>query len=158
MLKILTRSPARAVAPPHTLKMFGALKSHDLGSLPDLDCWSLLDASNQVSRHARRKTAGADEQMNVSHRLRQKHRGLAGRVRSAYNYDFIAVAELRFHESRVVVDTRTFELAEIRKRRPMGSSPSGNNPCASRDGYAVVESLAVGVVFADQLRGAFRDH
>src|SRR5216684_4387409 len=157
VLKILTRYRARTVAPPHTLKMFGSLKSHDLGSRPDLDCWVLLDASNQVSRHARRKTAGADEQMNVSHRLRQKHRSLAGRVRSAYDYDFITVAELRFHESRVVVDTRTFELTEIRERRPMVSSPSGNDHCASRDGHAVV-SHAVGVVFADQLRGAFRDH
>src|SRR5260370_10678642 len=138
--------------------MFGSLKSHDLGSRLDLDCWSLLDASNQVSRHARRKTAGADEQMNVSHRLRQKKRGLAGRVRSTYDYDFIAFAQLRFHKSRVVVDTRTFELTEIRERRPVVSSPGGNDHCASRNGHAVVASHAVGVVFADQLRGAFRDH
>src|SRR6267142_1382070 len=96
--------------------------------------------------------------MNVSHRLRQKHRGLAGRVRSAYHYDFIAVAELRFHEGRAVVDTRTFELTEIRERRHTVSSPSGNDHCPSRDGHAVVESHAVGVVFADQLCGAFRDH
>src|SRR6201993_129904 len=138
--------------------MFGSLKSHDLGCRLDVDCWSLLDASNQVSRHARRKTAGADEEMNVSRRLRQKNRGLASRVRSAYHYDFIALAELRFHESRVVVDTRTFELAEIRKRRPVVSSAGGNDHCASRNGHAVVDSHAVGVVFADQLRGAFRDH
>src|SRR5712671_2863201 len=155
---MLTLYRARAVATLHTRKMSVSLKSYDLGSRPDLDCWSLLDASNQVSRHAPRKTAGTDEQMNVSHRLRQKHRGLAGRVRSAYDYDFIAFAELRFHEGRVVVDTRTFELGEIRERRPMVSSPSGNDHCASRDGHAVVESDAVGVVFADQLRGAFRDH
>src|SRR5215472_15679693 len=135
-----------------------SLKSHDLGSRLDLDCWRLLDASNQVSRHARRKTAGTDEQINVSRRLRQKHRGLAGRVRSPYDYDFIAFAQLRFHESRVVVDTRTFELTEIRERRLTISSPSGNDHCACRDGYAVVESHAVGVVLADQLRGAFRDH
>jgi hypothetical protein len=49
-------------------------------------------------------------------------------------------------------------LTEIRERRPMVSSPSGNDHCASRDGHAVVESHAVGVVFADQLCGAFRDH
>src|SRR4029077_18181160 len=158
VLKIVTGYRAGAVAPPDTLKMFVSLKSHDLGSCLELDCWGLLYASNQVSRHARRKTAGADEQMNAFHRLRQKHRGLAGRVRSANDYDFIAFAELRFHEGRVVVDTRTFELSEIRERRPMVSSPSGNDHCASRDGHAVVESDAVGVVFADQLRGAFRDH
>src|SRR5262249_61326472 len=118
--------------------MFGSFKSHDLGSRLDLDCWGLLDASNQVSRHARRKTAGADEQMNVSHRLRQKQRGLAGRVRSAYDYDFIAVAELRFHESRVVVDTRTFELTEIRERRLTVSSSSGNDHCACLDRQRVI--------------------
>src|SRR5260370_12607774 len=110
--------------------MFGSLKSHDLGSRLDLDCWSLLDASNQVSRHARRKTAGADEQMNVSHRLRQKKRGLAGRVRSTYDYDFIAFAQLRFHKSRVVVDTRTFELTKIPTPRPAVSSPVRNDHCA----------------------------
>src|SRR5260370_7043918 len=104
--------------------MFGSLKSRDLGSRLDLDCWSLLDASNQVSRHARRKTAGADEQINVSHCLRQKHRGLAGRVRSAYDYDFIAFAELRFREIPVVVDTRTSQLPHIPDRRPMLSTSS----------------------------------
>src|SRR5215831_15154674 len=96
--------------------------------------------------------------MNVSHRTRQKKRGLAGRVRSTYDYDFIAFAQLRFHESRVVVDTRTFELTEIRERRPVVSSPGGNDHCVSRDGHAVVESHSVAVVLADQLRGAFRDH
>src|SRR5262245_65618183 len=96
--------------------------------------------------------------MNVSHRLRQKQRGLAGRVRSTYDYDFIAFAQLRFHESRVVVDTRTFELTEIRERRPVVSSPGGNDHCASRNGHAVVESHSVGVVLADQPWGAFRDH
>src|SRR4029077_20371548 len=131
--KVVTGYRARAVAPPHTLKMFVSLKSHDLGSCLELDCWGLLDASNQVSRHSRRKTAGADEQMNAFHRLRQKHRGLAGRVRSANDYDFIAFAELRFHEGRFVVDTRTFELTEIRERRPMVSSASGNDHRASRD-------------------------
>ena len=40
----------------------------------------------------------------------------------------------------------------------MVSSPSGNDQCAGRHGHAVVESHAIGVVFADQLRGAFRDH
>src|SRR5262249_34101475 len=140
------------------LKMSVSLKRHNLGSRLDLDCWGLLDASNQVSRHAHRKTAGADEQMNMPRRLRQEHRGLAGRVRPAYDDDLIAVAELRFHEGRAVVDTRTFELTEIRERRPTVSSPSGNDHCASRDGHAVVESHAVGVVFAGQLRGAFCDH
>src|SRR5215831_9975496 len=96
--------------------------------------------------------------MNVSHRLRQKKRGLAGRVRSTYDYDFIAFAQLRFHESRVVVDTRTFELTEIRERWPVVSSPSGNDHRASRNGYGVVESHAVSVVFTGQLCGAFRDH
>src|SRR5260370_15963554 len=77
---ILTRYRARAVAPPHTLKMSVSLKSHDLGSRLDLDCWGLLDASNQVSRHPRRTTAGADDQMNVPRRLRPGHRGLTGRA------------------------------------------------------------------------------
>src|SRR5574342_517225 len=134
VLNILTRYRARAVAPPYTLKMSVSLKSHNLGSRLDLDCWGLLDASNQVSRHARRKTTGADEQMNLPRHLRQEHGGLAGRVRPAYDDDLIAVAELRFHEGGAVVDTRTFELAEIRERRPTVSSPSGNDHCASRDG------------------------
>jgi hypothetical protein len=51
--------------------------------------WSELLA---IGQRRDLQTAGADEQMNVSRRLRQKHRGLAGRVRSAYDYDFIAVA------------------------------------------------------------------
>src|SRR5215467_6071756 len=96
--------------------------------------------------------------MNVPGRLRQEHRGLAGRVPPAYDDDLIAVAELRFHEGRAVVDTCTFELTEIRERRHTVSSPCGNDHCASRDGHAVVESHAVGVVYAAQLRGAFRDH
>src|SRR5258708_17715617 len=113
--------------------MFCSLKSHDLGSRLDLDCWGLLDASNQISRHASRKTTGADKQMNVSHRLRQKHRGLAGRVRSAYHYDFIAVAELRFHQGRAAVDTRPFALTEIRERRHTVSTPPGTYHCSHPD-------------------------
>src|SRR6266850_2531543 len=93
--------------------------------------------------------------MNVSHRLGQKNRGLAGRVRSAYHYDFIALAELRFHESRVVVDTRTFELTEIRKRWPVVSSAGGNDHCASRNGHAVVDLLIAGIL---QYRFAAADH
>ena len=82
-----------------------------------------------------------------------------GRLSSpAYDDDLIAAAEPRFHEGRAVVDTRTFELSEIRERRPAVSSPSGNDHCASWDGHAVLESHAVGVVFAGQLRRAYRDH
>src|SRR6185312_9885098 len=102
-------------------------------------------------------TAGADEQMNVPRRLRQKHCGLAGRVRPAYDDDLIAIAELRFHEGRAVVDTRTFELTEIRERRPAVSSPSGNDHGASRNGHAGLDSHAVGVVSAGQLRRACGD-
>src|ERR1700741_3870935 len=53
VLEVVTRYRTRAVAPLHTLKMFGSLKIHDFCFRFDLDCWSLLDASNQVSRHAR---------------------------------------------------------------------------------------------------------
>src|SRR5258708_25576751 len=95
--------------------------------------------------------------MNVSHRLRQKKRGLAGRVRSTYDYDVIAFAQLRFHESRVVVHARPFELTEIRERWPMVSSSSSNDHCARRNSHAVVESPPLGVAFADQLLGPFLD-
>src|ERR1700751_5194375 len=96
--------------------------------------------------------------MNVSHRLRQKKRGLAGRVRYTYDYDVIAFAQLRFHASRVVVETRNFKLTKLREGWPVRSSHGGDDHGASRNGRGVVESHAVGVVFTDQVRGAFRDH
>ena len=102
---------------------------------------------------------GSDEDMNPSPGLRQKHRGLTGRVGTADDDDLVAVAELRFlHEGRVVVDADTFELTEIRERRLTVSGSCGNDHRASRNRRAVVQSHAVGRSFAGQLRGAFRDH
>src|SRR5688572_13313278 len=69
---IVTRYGACAVAPLHTFQMPVSLESHDLGSRSELDGRGLFDAADQVSRHALRKTAGSDEHMNPSPRLRQK--------------------------------------------------------------------------------------
>jgi len=50
---IVTRYRARTVAPPHSSRCSVPSRAHDLGACLDVDGWSLLDASNQVSRHAR---------------------------------------------------------------------------------------------------------
>ena len=76
--------------------------------------------------------------MNAPRRLRQEHRGLAGRVSPAYDDDLIAATELRFHEGGAVVDTGTFELLEIRERRLAVSGPRGDDHRPSGDGRARV--------------------
>jgi len=85
-IRVLDSLPEpRAVAPPHTLKMFRFPQEPTiLGFRFDLDCWSLLDASNQVSRHVP-KRCGAGRADERSHRLRQKSGGRAGRVAHAYH-------------------------------------------------------------------------
>src|SRR6476620_7337969 len=117
-----------------------SLESHDLGSRSKLDGWGLFDSADQVSRHAFRKIAGSDEQMNPSRGLRKKYRGLTGRIGSADDDNLVAVAELRFlHEGRAVVDTGAFELPEIREGRLTVSSSCRNDHCASRNRRAVVQ-------------------
>src|SRR5882672_638416 len=84
--------------------------------------------------------------MNPSTGLRQKYRGLTGRVGTSDDDDFVTVAELRFlHEGRAVVDADTFELTEIREGRFSVSRSCGNDHRASRNRRAVVQSHAVGL-------------
>jgi len=70
--------------------MFGSLKSHDLGSRLDVDCWSLLDSSNQVLATCSLKDCWSGRGDDVSRRLRQKNRAWPAEFAPAYHYDFIA--------------------------------------------------------------------
>src|SRR6185295_14477697 len=118
VLDVVTRYGPCACAPLHAFEVPVSLESHDLGSRSELDGRGLLDAADQISRHAFGKTAGSDEHVNPSRRLRQEYRGLTGRVGAADDDDLVALADLRFfHERGVVVDTGAFELPEIRERR-----------------------------------------
>ena len=90
----MRRDCARAVAPLHTFQMSASLESHDLGSRAELDRRSLLDAADQVARHALGKAVGPNEQMHSLRRLRQEYRCLTGRVGPSDDDDLIAAAEL----------------------------------------------------------------
>jgi len=91
--------------------MFFSLKSHDLGSRLDLDCWSLLDASNQVRDMLPKYLLERTSQMRRSTAfLRQKHAGLAAGSLHL-DYDFIALSQIFSSiKVRFVVDTRTVRL------------------------------------------------
>jgi len=54
--------------------------------------------------------------MDVPGSLREKDRGLAGRIGATDDDDLFAATELPLERRRAVIDTRAFELGEVRKR------------------------------------------
>ena len=53
-----------------------------------------------------------NQDVDVPRRLREKDRGLSGRIAAADDDHFVAAADLRLHERRAVVDARALELRE----------------------------------------------
>src|SRR5215475_13171401 len=94
------------------------VEGHNFGPRSDVDRWSFLDPTHQISGHVRRDAVGPDEQVHSSTGAREKHRRLASRVGAPGDDNLITVAQLRFfHKCRVVIDAGTFELFDIGKWR-----------------------------------------
>src|SRR5439155_23658028 len=90
---------------------------HD-GASVNLDIVDLLDAIDEVSRHALSQIPATREDVHASCVSRQRHDGLPSRVAGAHDDDLLVATELRFRVRRGIVDAGAFELAETRYIEP----------------------------------------
>lgn len=121
MPDIVTRNGASAVAAEHTLQMAVSFELHDLRSRSDLDGRGLFDAANQVSRHARRDTGGADEHKNAPTSSREEQgclNGTLGVIRS-WRYYAVAVAAPAVSIAAVVFVDHVFGLGRFAPSRSL---------------------------------------
>jgi len=86
-----------------------ALKSHDFRMEVDDNRLALLDAPNQIARHALRQSLGSDEHVNASGCGSEKDGSLSRRVAAADYDQVLALTHLRLDECRAVVHTRTLK-------------------------------------------------
>ena len=110
------------ITPVYPLEMRGSLERDNLGVRMQSDRRSLFDSSNRdtVTCVSARPFARTSMCTRLR-RLREKHRGLTGRVAAADDDDLLAGAQLRLHERGVVVDASSFELREILERMVSGN-------------------------------------
>src|SRR5258706_503971 len=83
---------------------------HD-GAPVNLDIRDLLDAIDEVSRHALSQMPATRDDVHASRVSRQRHDGLPGRIAGAYDDDLLVATELRFRVRRGIVDAGALELA-----------------------------------------------
>ena len=92
----------------------------------------VLDAPDQVARHALGQAVGADQHVHALGRLRQEHRGLAGRVAAAHHDHLLAGAQLRLHEGGAVVNAGALEPRQVVERRLAVLGAGGDDDGARR--------------------------
>src|SRR5260221_5776198 len=83
---------------------------HD-GASVNLDIGDLLDAIDEVSRHALSQIPAPRDDVHASRVSRQRHDGLPGRIAGAHDDDLLVATELRFRVRRGIVDAGALELA-----------------------------------------------
>src|SRR5262249_59509947 len=98
------RDLAVTIAPAHALEALFALERYDLGAAAQGDVGRLLDAPDEVARHAGGEAVAADHDVDVLDRRREVDRRLARRVAAADDDDLRVLAELRLDMRRAVVD------------------------------------------------------
>src|SRR6476661_10399900 len=84
---------------------------HD-GASVNLDIGDLLNAIDEVSRHALSQIPAARDDVHASRISRQRHDGLPSRIAGAHDDDLLVATELRFRVSRGIVDAGTLELTQ----------------------------------------------
>ena len=83
---------------------------HD-GASVNLDVLDLLNAIDEVSRHAFSQIPATRDDVHASRVSRQRHDGLPSRIAGAYDDDLLVATELRFRVRRGIVDAGALELA-----------------------------------------------
>src|ERR1700733_616429 len=95
-----------------------------------LNAWVLLDSLHQVTRHRFFQVFRAHEHLDARRVLREEHRSLSRRVASS-DYDYWLVgAELRLHESRVVINSLAGKSIQVCDGRFVVLRTGGENDCA----------------------------
>src|SRR5262245_25493942 len=98
MADVVRLDAARSlVTPPDSLESSGPFQSDNLCTAPQDDRWSLFDPPREVAGHGLRQPVSPDKQVDASCGLREKHRGLSGRIAAPDDRDLVAQTELRFH-------------------------------------------------------------
>src|SRR5579871_6533513 len=86
------------VTPAHTLDMGIPLEVSNLCMQMQCDGRILLNAPDQIPRHAFRKATRPDEYMHVLSRAGEKNGGLARRVPATHHNHLFSITQLRLHE------------------------------------------------------------
>ncbi len=147
------------VLPGQPLEVVIPLEGDDLRARAQGDLRVVLDAPDQVARHALREALGAHEHVHALGRLREEHRRLAGRVAAPDDHQLLAGAELRLHERGAVVHAGPLEPRQARQGELPVLGARGDDHGARRDAGALVVDLdGVGLPAAGELLGVPRDH
>src|SRR5262249_32386931 len=119
------------------------------------DVRGLLDAADEVARHAGREAFAADEDVDLARGLREEHRGLTSGVAAADDDDVVRFAALGLDESRAVVDAGAFEALELGDLELSVLRAGGDDDGARADTLAALELDAIGdAVAVESDRGA----
>ena len=149
--------PGCGVPPAHPLEAIAAVERDQLGVRAQLNRRVVLDAANQVARHAVGQAARADEHVDPPRGLGQEHRRLSGRVASADDDHLVAAAGLRLDERRAVVDAGAFESREVLDRGAPVLHAGGDDHRPRRHPHAIVDDDREGRSLAGEFGGASGD-
>ena len=105
------------VAPPDPLEPSVPFQANNLGTGPQHDRWRLFDPANEIAGHGVRQSIFPDQHVDAACGLREKHRGLSGRIAAAHDHNLVTETELGFHGRGAVVDTGAFEHRQVLERR-----------------------------------------
>src|SRR5690606_1068435 len=140
----MARDRAATIAPGHALQAPVSFESQDFSSSSDLDGRNLLDAANQVARHSRGETVGADQDVYSPAGPGAKYRRLTGGGGTSDDDHLLVVRELRlFHERGAVINSGALELSEIGERRSTVAGSRGENDRPTADDGAVAQPHTV---------------
>src|SRR6202035_432593 len=127
---------ASPVEPGDALELALAVERHDAGAGPQLDVGGLLDAADQVARHALGETAAAHQHMDPSGLAGQEYRRLARGVAAADHDDLLPRAEPGLDLGGAVVDAGALEPRQVGQVRPAVLRAAGDDHGARLDGVA----------------------
>src|SRR5215510_15102365 len=95
---------ALSCAPRDALETSVPFECHDFGVRPELDKGVVFDTSNEIPGHRVGQSVTANQHMDATAPVGQKHGRLTSGVAAADNSNLLAGAHLAFHLGRCVID------------------------------------------------------
>src|SRR5262245_62439793 len=97
--------PALSCAPLDALQTSVPFECHDFGVCPELDKRVVFDTSNEIPGHRVGQSVTANQNMDATAPVGQKHGRLTRGVATAANRNLFAGANMAFHLGRSVLDS-----------------------------------------------------